>query len=170
VTFATFRANPARASAGSSTNRQARHRTAPSRRSSACALGAAAIAAFGAACGGHRSDAALAAELRAGISQIEATASTESLARKLRATLGELRRVHADTPRGRRARSLAIAGFTATLRGVETQLSMRTHDSGKLEAAVRDAKRADRYLNRGARLLRAAGRLLGVHPRRIGGR
>jgi hypothetical protein len=47
---------------------------------------------------------------------------------------------------------------------------MRTHDSGKLEAAVRDAKRADRYLNRGARLLRAAGRLLGVHPRRIGGR
>ena len=39
---------------------------------------------------------------------------------------------------------------------------MAAKDSGKLEAAVRDARRSDRYLNRGAALLRAAGRAFGV--------
>jgi hypothetical protein len=39
---------------------------------------------------------------------------------------------------------------------------MATNDSGKLEGAVRDARRSSRYLDRGARLLRAAGRELEV--------
>jgi hypothetical protein len=39
---------------------------------------------------------------------------------------------------------------------------MAAKDSGKLEAAVRDARRSDRYLNRGAEVLRAAGRALDV--------
>jgi hypothetical protein len=84
--------------------------------------------------------------------------------------MGDLRREDAKTAAARRGRALALAGFASTRRGVETQLSMRAHDSGRLEAAVRDAKRADRYLNRGARLLRAAGRALGVNVGLVNGR
>jgi hypothetical protein len=49
-----------------------------------------------------------------------------------------------------------------TLRGIQARLDMAAKDSGKLEAAVRDARRSDRYLNRGAEVLRAAGRALDV--------
>ncbi len=46
---------------------------------------------------------------------------------------------------------------------------MQTNDSGKLEAAVRDAKRGDRFLKRGATLLRAAGLALGVRIGSVNG-
>lgn len=124
-----------------------------------------------AGCGGSRAqDAAQRETLREGVSQIARTPNAEVLARSLRSTIRTLRRERGSTTAARRGRALALAGFGATLHGVETQLAMRVHDSGKLEAAVRDARRSDRYLNRGARLLRAAGRELGVDVGKVNGR
>jgi hypothetical protein len=116
------------------------------------------------------SDATVRQTLRSGISAVDTTPDATRLAHRLVIVLASLRCDHGSTPAGRRGRALAIRGFRSTLRGVNTQLSMRVHDSGRLEAAVRDARRADRYLNRGARLLRAAGRELGVRIGRVNGR
>src|SRR5205823_6296546 len=60
----------------------------------------------------------------------------------------------------RRARALAIRGFEATLAGVQSRIDFMDSDSGNVAAATRDAIRSDRYLARGARLLRPAGRAL----------
>ena len=43
------------------------------------------------------------------------------------------------------------------------------NEEGNIERAVRDAVRADRYLDRGARLLRAAGRALGIRVGKLNG-
>jgi hypothetical protein len=48
------------------------------------------------------------------------------------------------------------------LRGVEAVIAFVENDSGNIAAATRDAKRADRFLKRGADQLRAAGRVLGT--------
>ena len=53
--------------------------------------------------------------------------------------------------------------------GIDSQLAMLRNDSGRLEGAVRDAKKADRYLNRGATLLRAAGRAFNVRIGKLNG-
>jgi hypothetical protein len=124
---------------------------------------------FGVAgCGGSgRSDATVREAFVSGVDAIQSTPDAAKLQRRLVATIRALRRHDGSRDRGR---ELALAGFASTLHGVETQLSMRTHDSGRLEAAVRDAKRADRYLNRGARLLRSAGRELAVRVGKVNGR
>lgn len=44
------------------------------------------------------------------------------------------------------------------------------NDSGNIEAATRDAKRADHYLNGGASRLRAAGRAFGLRIGKLNGR
>ena len=130
-----------------------------------------ALAAIGlVACGSSGSDDAVRKTFTSGVAQIASTPDPARLEAKLKATVHVLERERAHSTTSRRGRALALAGFRATLRGVETQLSMRIHDSGKLEAAVRDARRADRYLNRGARLLRAAGRELGAPVGRVNGR
>ena len=116
------------------------------------------------------SDATLRETLRHGVAEVERTPDTVRLRDRLVVTIATLRCDHGTSRAGRDARELAIAGFRSTLRGVDTQLSMRAHDSGRLEAAVRDAKRADRYLNRGANLLRAAGRALGLRVGLVNGR
>jgi hypothetical protein len=122
------------------------------------------------ACGNGESDDAVRKSFTSGVAQIASTPDPSRLEAKLEATINDLERERARSAASRRGRALALAGFRATLRGVETQLSMRIHDSGKLEAAVRDAKRADRYLNRGARLLRLAGRELGLRVGTVNGR
>ena len=66
-------------------------------------------------------------------------------------------------------RELALQGFEATLKGVRSQLDFSENDSGEVAAATRDAKRADRYLRRGANLLRAAGQALGVRIGELNG-
>ena len=96
-------------------------------------------------------------EFARGIEQIRASHDAKKLHAQLGQTLANLRRSNA-TP-GRR---LAIQGFAATLRGVQAQVDLIENDSGNLEAAVRDAAEADRYRARGANLLRAAGRALGI--------
>ena len=77
-------------------------------------------------------------------------------------TVAGLRVTRGSTAAGRRARLLALAGFDSTLDGIAAQLAFERNDSGNIEAATRDAKRADRFLRRGADDLRAAGRLLDV--------
>src|SRR5919204_39085 len=89
----------------------------------------------------------------------------ENLEAGLTPIVARLRRDHGSTSLGRRERSLAIQGFAWTLRGVHTQLDLVANDSGNIEAAVRHAKQADRYLDKGATYLRSAGRVFG---RRIG--
>jgi hypothetical protein len=123
-----------------------------------------------AGCGSSGSDDPVRTTFRSGVGEIASTPDPTRLEAKLKATIDELGRDRARSAASRKGRTLALAGFRATLRGVETQLSMRIHDSGKLEAAVRDAKRADRYLTRGARLLRAAGRELRVQVGLVNGR
>ena len=82
----------------------------------------------------------------------------------LQNTLTRLRSTHDGE-----ARRLAIAGFEATLRGVEARIDFVENDSGNVAAATRDSQRADAGLSRGARLLRAAGRLLGLHVGALNG-
>ena len=99
-----------------------------------------------------------------GIEQIRASHDAKKLHAQLGQTLANLRR-------GRSApgRRLPVQGFAATLRGVQAQVDLIDNDSGNLEAAVRDAAEADLYRTRGANLLRAAGRALGIRVGKLKG-
>ena len=108
------------------------------------------------------SDESVKDDLLRGIAQIRGSHDPSTLNRQLATTLAKLRRDPASTAAGRAARRLATQGFVWTRKGVKARLDFLTNDSGNVEAATRDAMRADRYLNRGARLLRAAGRRFGI--------
>jgi hypothetical protein len=103
-----------------------------------------------------------------GVAQIR-TLTGKQLETGLHRTLARLRAGRATTSTGSTGRALAIRGFASTLRGVQVQLEMVANDSGNVEAATRHAIQADRYLNAGARLLRAAGRLFGLQIGRLNG-
>ena len=111
-----------------------------------------------AGCGSSSS--AVERDLRRGLAQIRDTRDAKKLRAGLRGTLERLRRDRASNPAERRARVLAIRGFEATLDGVQGRIDFVDNDSGNIEAATRDALRADRGMARGARLLRAASRAL----------
>jgi hypothetical protein len=99
-------------------------------------------------------------DLRRGMTQIRSTHDAKKLRSELRGTLARLRR---DDPSGaaeRRAQALAIRGFEATLDGVQGRIDFVDNDRGEIEAATRDALRADRGMAKGGRLLRAASRAL----------
>jgi hypothetical protein len=116
------------------------------------------------------SDATIKRTFAAGVAQLRAPAVPARHDTQLRVTF---RRLRADTPStaaGRRGQRLALEGFTWMRRRVQAQLAIMRNDSGSVEAAIRDAERADRCLVRGARLLRAAGRALGVRVGTIDGR
>jgi hypothetical protein len=108
------------------------------------------------------SDGSLVHTLRQGVAQIRRPQTQQRLDAALAQTLARLRADTASTAAGRRGRRLAIRGFTWTRKGIRAQLDMRANDSGNVEAATRDAKRADRCLGRGAAVLRAAGRAFGL--------
>ena len=116
------------------------------------------------------SDATLESTFARGVAQLRAPAVPTRRDAQLRRTLGLLRADHASTATGRRGRSLAVEGFTWMRRRVQAQLALIANDSGNIEAAIRDAKRADRCLERGARLLRAAGRSFGIRVGKLDGR
>jgi hypothetical protein len=99
-------------------------------------------------------------DLERGVAEIRTTHDRKQLRAELLRTVARLRRDDASTPAGRRAKKFALAGFVATLRGVQSQIDFVDNDSGNVAAATRDAVRADRFLARGARLLRAASRAL----------
>jgi hypothetical protein len=91
-----------------------------------------------------------------GIAAIRSSTDYAALQAELRQTIGRLRETHGT------GRVLAIRGFEATLRGVEARTDFVENDRGNIEAATRDAKRADRGLREGVHLLRLAGEQLGV--------
>jgi hypothetical protein len=104
-----------------------------------------------------------------GVAQVRHTAGAEKLHAQLRRTIGRLRAANPSGTAGRRGKALALRGFGWTLKGAEARIEIRLNDSGNLEASVHDARRADRYLNRGADLLRRAGAAFGVRIGRLNG-
>ncbi len=137
-----------------------------SRPAATAALGLAALALL-AGCRSS-SDGELKTVVADGLAQLHGPQDYERLRGRLLQTLTRLRSVNAS-PAGRKARLLAIRGFTATLRGVESRIAFVENDSGNLEAATRDTRLADRWLKAGAKLLRAAGRELGVQVGSLNG-
>jgi hypothetical protein len=115
------------------------------------------------------SDTPIRETLERGVAQIGEAQPAKQLHDDLVRTLAKLRSQRASTDTGQRARTLAIQGFTWTLRSVDARLEIIRNDSGNLEASVRDAKRSDRNRRRGAALLRAAGRALGVRIGNLSG-
>jgi hypothetical protein len=105
-----------------------------------------------------------------GIAQVRAPLAPARRDAELRRTLRRLRGDTPSTATGSRGRRLAVDGFTWMRRRAQAQLALIRNDSGNIEAAIRDAKRADRCLERGATLLRAAGRALGVRVGKLDGR
>ena len=121
-------------------------------------------------CGSSRAtDSAVKETVERGVAQLREPQTAEQLHDDLVRTLRQLRSERASTATGRNGRALAIGGFTWTLRGIDARLEMTRNDSGNLEASVRDAVRADRDLRRGGRLLRAAGRSLGIRIGKLNG-
>lgn len=116
------------------------------------------------------SDATIKRGLLQGVAHIRGSHSPKKLDRQLARTIVRLRRDHSSTAAGRRGRELAIRGFAWTRKGLAAEIAFDENDSGNIEAAVRDALRADRCLNKGADLLRAAGRSLGLRIGRLRGR
>jgi hypothetical protein len=106
-------------------------------------------------------DAALRLDIVRGVAALRKDEGALLMRGRIAETVARLRRDGSATTAGRRARTLAISGFTWTLRSLDAQRHMMTSDSGNLPAAVRDAERGDRYRERGARLLQAALRALG---------
>ena len=115
------------------------------------------------------SDAAIREDILLGVVQIRGSQDARKLRGKLLHTLEQLRGDRGSTAAGRKGRRLAIEGFASTLKGVDARLDFAENDSGNIEAAVRDAKRADRYLKRGANFLRAAARAVGVRIGKLNG-
>jgi hypothetical protein len=101
---------------------------------------------------------------RDGIESIRRTHDAVRLRTELRRTIARLR-----SERDVKGRRLALRGFQSTLRGVEAQIDFHENDRGNIRAATRDARRANAGLGEGARLLRAAGRQLGVQVGTLNG-
>ena len=121
-------------------------------------------------CGSSKSESRVERDLLRGVAQIRDTHDAKKLQTELRRTLASLRGDPASTEAERRARALGSLGFAATLGGLRSQIDFYENDNGNIEAATRDALRADRLRARGARLLRAAGGALGLRIGPLGGR
>jgi hypothetical protein len=126
------------------------------------AVTAALAAGLAAACGSSASDAAIKSDLIRGVAQIRRSHDPKTLRGQLVRTIAKLRREHPATAKDRRAKRLAVRGFAATLKGVDSRIAFTENDSGNIAAATRDALRADRYLTRGANLLSEAGEALHI--------
>ena len=120
------------------------------------------VAAVAAGCGGSSSPVRSAFE--EGLASIRQTHDYVRLRAELRRTVVRLQA--ADDREGRR---LALLGFGAMLRGAQARIDFVANDRGNIEAATRDARRGDLAFRRGARLLRRAGRLLGVKVGELNG-
>ena len=116
-----------------------------------------------------RADVSVKQDLLRGVQEIRANPDRKKLHAELVRTLARLRRAHGATAGTRRGRELAVQGFEATLKGVQSEIDFDENDSGEVAAATRDAARANRYLTRGANRLRAAGRVLGVQIGELNG-
>jgi hypothetical protein len=124
-------------------------------------IAAASIALVLAGCG-SKSASPLEKHFRGGIEQIRTTQDKRTLHGELERTLARLRRDAAADATAKRAKARAIAGFQWTREALESEIAFIENDSGNLPVATRDAARGYHLRLRGARLLRSAGRLLGV--------
>lgn len=127
------------------------------------------ILAFAGCGSSSASDDAVKRDVLQGIAQIRSTHDYEKLRARVARTITRLRQDPAPTAAVRRAKELAILGFGSTLTGLESEIAFHENDSGEVAAATRDAARALRFLSRGARQLRAAGRALGVRVGTLNG-
>jgi phytoene dehydrogenase-like protein len=114
------------------------------------------------ACGG--SSPSVRSSFDDGVRAIRQTHDHVRLRAELRRTVTRLRATHDG-----RGRLLALRGFEATERGLQAAIDFVANDRGNIRAATRDARREDRWLGRGAELLRRAGRELGVRVGRLNG-
>jgi hypothetical protein len=126
--------------------------------------GAAAAAALALAAGCGSAGPSARDDFVRGLEQIRGSHGAVELHARLAQTLAALRR-KPSAP----GKQLAIQGFAVTLRGVDAQVDLIENDSGELEAAARDSRRANRYRERGSDLLRRAGRAFGVRVGTLGG-
>ena len=108
-------------------------------------------------------------ELLRGVDEIRTTHDRKRLRAELSRVVAKLRGARGSSAQAERARRAAIAGFELTQRGVASQIEFNDNDSGNVAAATRDARRADRYLGRGADRIRLAGRALGIQIADLGG-
>ena len=100
-------------------------------------------------------------DIRSGLAQIASVHDRKALEAKLTAVVAGLRSENASSDSGRRARTLAIAGFEAKLRSVSAEREFYENDSGEVAEATKDAARADANRKRATDLLRAAEQALG---------
>lgn len=115
-----------------------------------------------AGCGGTSDNASVERDIARGLSEIESVHDRRVLQVRLTRILVALRRDRATSESTRRARALAIRGFTAKLKSIAAEREFAENDSGEVAEATRDAARADTYRVRAETLLRAAEQAL--HP------
>ena len=115
-----------------------------------------------AGCGGTSDNASVERDIARGLSEIESVHDRRVLQVRLTRILVALRRARATSESTRRARALAIRGFTAKLKSIAAEREFAENDSGEVAEATRDAARADTYRVRAETLLRAAEQAL--HP------
>jgi hypothetical protein len=97
-----------------------------------------------------------------GVAEIRSAHDPKRLHTQLGRIIASLRGDHGSTAEVERARDVALVGFELTRKGVRSQIDFIENDSGNVAAATRDARRADRYLRRGADRIRMAGLALGI--------
>ncbi|HET7513813.1 MAG TPA: hypothetical protein VFJ60_03335 [Gaiella sp.] len=115
-----------------------------------------------AGCGGMSDNATVERDIARGLSEIESVHDRRVLQVRLTRLLVALRRDRATSESTRRARALAIRGFTAKLKSIAAEREFAENDSGEVAEATRDAARADAYRVLADTLLRAAEQAL--HP------
>jgi hypothetical protein len=134
------------------------------RRAAAALVGLVLVCGCGSSQSGLSSgDAAIKRDLLRGVDDIRSTQDRKRLAAQLSRVIASLRSERGSTDAGERARTAALGGFVLTRKGVGSQIAFIDNDRGEVAAATRDARRADRYLGRGADRIRRAGLALGIH-------
>jgi hypothetical protein len=123
------------------------------------AVGAVLLAGCGSS--GGDTDATLRDTVRDGAAAMR-TERAKALEQKLEATLASLRKDKPSTEADRRARALAIHGFTWALVSARAEIEFQYNDNGRLAEATKDARRADTARRESERLLRAAARELQI--------
>ncbi len=119
--------------------------------------------------GKSTADAAIKHELLRGVDDIRSTQDRTTLAAQLNRVIASLRSARGSTAAVERARTVALGGFELTRKGVGSQIDFIENDRGEVAAATRDARRADRYLGRGADRIRRAGLAFGLHIGQLDG-
>jgi hypothetical protein len=122
---------------------------------------------LGCGCGSSQSGASTADvsvkhDLVRGVEEIRSTRDRKTLDTQLGHIVASLRGERGSTAVVERAREDALVGFELTRKGVGSQIDFSENDSGNVAAATRDARRADRFLKRGANRIRLAGLALGI--------